>query len=57
MLPLNEFGLPKVDSFLAITSEEMEKMFSDNLKAKYTLYTWPNFIVILPLHLALPSLG
>ncbi len=35
VLPLNELGLPRVDSFLALSFEGIEGMFSDNLIAKY----------------------
>ena len=35
VLPLNELGLPEMDSFLALTFEGMEAMFSDNTMAKY----------------------
>ena len=35
VLPINEKGLPDVDSFLALTFEGMEEMFIDNQISKY----------------------
>ena len=35
VLPLNDFGLPEVDSFLAVLFEAIEKMFSKHKMAKY----------------------
>ena len=35
VLPLNQVGLPEVDSFLALTFEGIEKIFASNKIAKY----------------------
>ena len=35
VLPVNESGLPKVDSFLAVSFEAIEKMFSSSQMAKH----------------------
>lgn len=35
VLPLNKYGLPEVDSFLAVSFKAIEQMFSNNGMAKY----------------------
>lgn len=52
VLPLNKEGLPEVDSFLALTFEGIERMFTDNQISKYAYvlygpapYGWLPFIL------------
>ena len=46
VLPINEKGLPEVDSFLALTFEGMEEMFIDNQISKYA-YVYMVIAVVL----------
>ena len=56
VLPLNNLGLPEVDSFLAVSFDGIEKIFSNNKIAKYAYVYMAQPLCEVPLLFAWPLL-